>query len=136
MSMYKLRSIILAVAAVVLTTSFAQAGDHAAWPSDWNNWSDPALWVTVGNPGNAHDTQVMNDRTTGYGSVCYTYQIGKYEVTAGQYTTFLNAVATTSDPMGCTTAQCGQAPMAAKSSGAGLPAATRTAWHRAMQTGR
>ena len=49
--------------------------------------------VTVGNPGNAPDTEVMTtDGTTGYGSVGYIYQIGKYEVTAGQYTEFLNAV--------------------------------------------
>ena len=33
--------------------------------------------------------------TTGYGAVGYTYNIGKYEVTAGQYTEFLNAVAAT-----------------------------------------
>ena len=45
-------------------------------------------FVTVGNPGNANDD-------TGYGGVAYTYQIGKYEVTAGQYTAFLNAVAAT-----------------------------------------
>ncbi len=45
-------------------------------------------WVTVGNPGNANDD-------TGYGGVAYEYQIGKYEVTAGQYTEFLNAVAAT-----------------------------------------
>jgi len=44
--------------------------------------------VTVGNPGNANDT-------TGYGRVTYDYQIGKYEVTIGQYTEFLNAVAKT-----------------------------------------
>jgi len=44
--------------------------------------------VPVGNPGNAADY-------TGYGSVAYTYNIGKYEVTAGQYTAFLNAVAKT-----------------------------------------
>ena len=44
--------------------------------------------VTVGDAGNAADT-------TGYGSVAYTYNIGKYEVTAGQYTAFLNAVAKT-----------------------------------------
>ena len=44
--------------------------------------------VTVGDPGNADDT-------TGYGSVGYEYQIGKYEVTIGQYTEFLNAVAAT-----------------------------------------
>jgi len=43
-------------------------------------------WVTVGNLGNTNDT-------TGYGAVGYSYQIGKYEVTIGQYTDFLNAVA-------------------------------------------
>lgn len=51
--------------------------------------------VTVGDPGNAADTKVMYDGTTGYGSVSYTYNIGKYEVTAGQYTAFLNAAAAT-----------------------------------------
>lgn len=51
--------------------------------------------VTVGDPGNAADTRVMWDNTTGYGKVNYTYNIGKYEVTAGQYTAFLNAVAKT-----------------------------------------
>ncbi|MCE5323693.1 formylglycine-generating enzyme family protein [bacterium] len=51
--------------------------------------------VTVGDAGNAADTCVMSDGTTGYGSVSYTYNIGKYEVTAGQYTAFLNAVAKT-----------------------------------------
>jgi formylglycine-generating enzyme required for sulfatase activity len=45
--------------------------------------------VPVGNPGNAADTRYPN----GLGSVGYTYQIGKYEVTEGQYTEFLNAVA-------------------------------------------
>ncbi len=48
-------------------------------------------WVTVGNAGNA------NDPATGgiYGGVNYSYQIGKYDVTIGQYTDFLNAVAAT-----------------------------------------
>ena len=45
-------------------------------------------WVSVGNPGNANDD-------TGYGSVSEEYRISKYEVTAGQYTEFLNAVAAT-----------------------------------------
>jgi len=53
-------------------------------------------WVTVGNPGNAADTEVMStDGTTGYGGVDYAYRIGKYEVTTDQYTEFLNAVAAT-----------------------------------------
>lgn len=46
--------------------------------------------VNVGNPGNAADTRYA---TPGYGRVDYVYNIGKYEVTAGQYTAFLNAVA-------------------------------------------
>ena len=48
--------------------------------------------VPVGNPNNAADTRYA---TPGYGSVGYNYNIGKYEVTAGQYTAFLNAVAAT-----------------------------------------
>jgi len=44
--------------------------------------------VPVGNPGNPDDTH-----GDGYGGVAYTYNIGKFEVTAGQYTGFLNAVA-------------------------------------------
>ena len=54
-------------------------------------------WATVGNPGNAPDTLTMTkgavpDNTTGYGSVGYTYQISKYDVTNAQYVQFLNAV--------------------------------------------
>ncbi|MGD0769443.1 MAG: SUMF1/EgtB/PvdO family nonheme iron enzyme [Tepidisphaeraceae bacterium] len=49
--------------------------------------------VPVGNPGNAADP------STGVGSVAYSYNIGEYDVTAGQYTAFLNAVAS-SDPYG------------------------------------
>jgi formylglycine-generating enzyme len=56
--------------------------------------------VPVGDINNAADTQVMNDSTTGYGSVGYAYGIGKYDVTAGQYAAFLNAVASTSDTYG------------------------------------
>lgn len=46
--------------------------------------------VPVGNAGNADDTE-----GAGYGGVSYDYRIGKYEVTAGQYCEFLNAVAAT-----------------------------------------
>jgi formylglycine-generating enzyme len=47
--------------------------------------------VPIGNPGNS------NDPATGklYGGVEYNYRIGKYDVTVGQYTAFLNAVAAT-----------------------------------------
>jgi formylglycine-generating enzyme required for sulfatase activity len=50
-------------------------------------------FVTVGNPGNAADAE------TGYGAVNHSFMMGKYEVTAKQYCTFLNAVAAT-DPNG------------------------------------
>jgi formylglycine-generating enzyme required for sulfatase activity len=49
-------------------------------------------FVPVGNAGNAADTRYS---TPGYGAVAKDYQIGKYEVTAGQYTSFLSAVAAT-----------------------------------------
>jgi len=45
-------------------------------------------WVTVGDPGNGTDS-------TGYGSVAYVYQMGKYDATAARYSQFLNAVAKT-----------------------------------------
>src|SRR5262245_35410257 len=60
-------------------------------------WATPAGslvtidWVTVGNPGNACETQIQGC----FGSVAYVYQIGKYEVTNAQYAEFLNAVGAT-----------------------------------------
>jgi hypothetical protein len=49
-------------------------------------------FVTIGNAGNAADTQVMTtDGTTGYGSVGYNYRIGKYEVTNAQWVAFIAA---------------------------------------------
>ena len=72
--------------------------------------------VPVGNPGNANDTH-----GAGYGAVGYEYNIGKYEVTAGQYCEFLNAVAATdtyglynssmnNDSRGCQITQNGTGP--------------------------
>jgi len=52
----------------------------------------PAL-VRIGNPGNGADPD------TGYGAVAAPYAFAKYEVTIGQYTAFLNAVAA-NDPHG------------------------------------
>jgi formylglycine-generating enzyme required for sulfatase activity len=51
-------------------------------------------FVRVGDAGNAADAD------TTYGAVDHEYNIGKYDVTAGQYCEFLNAVATKSDPYG------------------------------------
>jgi formylglycine-generating enzyme len=48
-------------------------------------------WSPVGNPGNAADTTVMSDGTSGYGAVPYAYNIGTYDVTNNQYVEFLNA---------------------------------------------
>jgi len=55
--------------------------------------------VPVGNPGNAGEGSGQSYGGYGIdricGAVAYTYNIGKYEVTAGQYKEFLNAVAKT-----------------------------------------
>jgi len=48
--------------------------------------------VTIGNQENTPDTRY---ETPGYGAVDYVYRIGKFEITAGQYAAFLNAVAKT-----------------------------------------
>jgi formylglycine-generating enzyme len=48
--------------------------------------------VTVGNPGNAADTLYGG---VSVGKVDYAYQMGKFEVTAAQYVSFLNAKAKT-----------------------------------------
>ena len=52
--------------------------------------AEPIQWVTVGDPGNASDTD-----PAGYGAVATSFQIMKYEFTNQQYTDFLNSVAAT-----------------------------------------
>ena len=74
------RTILAAVAAMLLTAGAAQAVITIET-------------VPVGDPGNVGDMRIEPDGTSGYGSVSYAYNIGKYEVTACQYTAFLNAVA-------------------------------------------
>ena len=56
--------------------------------------------IRVGDAGNEGDTVVaIWHGTAGYGAVAYDFSIGKYEVTIGQYTIFLNSVAAvTSSP--------------------------------------
>jgi sulfatase modifying factor 1 len=98
--------VIVALVAVLLAAGAAMGQTHAPWPTNWNNWNDPTLWVTVGDPGNVGELSgagaggdILGNGTGGYGpdrvcgAVAYEYRIGKYEVTAGQYTEFLNKVA-------------------------------------------
>ncbi len=103
---------IAAVAAVVLTCVSGAQGDVMM------------KTVPVGNLGNAGELSGSGaggygpDR--GCGAVDYAYNMGKYEVTAGQYTEFLNAVATTdtyglyngsmSTNYGCKIQQSGSSP--------------------------
>jgi formylglycine-generating enzyme required for sulfatase activity len=77
------------LAAVVLGgVCFAQAREAAA--------EVVIETVAVENPGNAGEqSRLPNGDPTFYGGVAYTFWIGKFEVTAGQYTEFLNAVAAT-----------------------------------------
>lgn len=82
-----------------LLATFALAPAHAQPLVDIEN-------VLVGDAGNAANTAIPEVRridgvfvTNYFGSVAYEYLIGKYEVTIGQYTAFLNAVAA-SDPYG------------------------------------
>ena len=71
--------------------------------------------VKVGDAGNAADT----GGTVGKGAVAYEYNIGTTSVTAGQYTAFLNAVASTSDAYGLYNAS-----MASNANGCGITATT------------
>ena len=81
----------LAIATIVLAPAQSGGPQHVGRHQD----ARPLLrldveTVSVGNPGNPDDTH-------GWGGVAYAFDIGKYEITAGQYTAFLNAVAA-SDP--------------------------------------
>ncbi|MCY2929768.1 MAG: SUMF1/EgtB/PvdO family nonheme iron enzyme [Planctomycetota bacterium] len=79
----RMRVFIVALGAMLLAAGMAQAITISTIP--------------VGDPGNAADTRYPDTRDgiSGFGAVAYTYNIGAYEVTAGQYTAFLNFVATT-----------------------------------------
>ena len=65
------------VGVLMLATSITQAQVYNVY--DMPTGQTSLQFVTVGNPGNAADP------STGYGSVGYTYQMGKYDVTLGQY---------------------------------------------------
>ncbi len=86
-----MRAKLVSLAAMVLALLTYAAAGRAAVTIDL---------VTVGNPGNAGENWINPDPNSDIpdavlGDVSYVYQIGKYEVTAGQYTEFLNSVART-----------------------------------------
>ena len=89
------RTMIVAVAAMLLVAGAARAdvfnlgGTRNPVTGAWTGVASLET-VHVGDPGNAADTRYAEP---GYGAVSYTYNIGKYEVTAGQYTEFLNKMA-------------------------------------------
>jgi formylglycine-generating enzyme len=85
----------LAMAAVLLTVGVVRA-DVFQMPAGRTSLQ----FVAVGDRGDAADKTVMNDGTTGYGSVEYKYHIAKFDVTNAQYCEFLNAKAAKSDPYG------------------------------------
>jgi len=82
------------LAALLLSATFARA-DVFNMPEGLTSLET----VPVGNPGNAGELSGVGAGGYGPDRVCgavgYTYNIGKYEVTAGQYCEFLNAVAKT-----------------------------------------
>lgn len=85
--------------------------------------------VPVENPGNDADTRYLQGS---FGSVSYAYNIGKYEVTAGQYCEFLNAIAATDTYKLYNVG--GMWADDARSSAPACRAATRTVWRRIAPT--
>lgn len=79
----------LAAATATVSTAPADVFDMGGTRNADGSWSGLASLETVqvGQAGNAADVD------TGYGSVGYDYRISKFEITLGQYTAFLNAVA-------------------------------------------
>jgi formylglycine-generating enzyme len=77
---------IIAFAVAVIVAAGLARADVFHMPSGQTSLD----FVTIGDPGNAADT-----RWAHFGAVGYTYQMGKFDVTAAQYCQFLNAVAAT-----------------------------------------
>ena len=85
----------MCVAVVVVALSSVEAADVFNMPTGLTSLET----VPVGNPGNAGEWSGESYDGFGEDRICgavdYVYRIGKFEVTAGQYTEFLNAVAKT-----------------------------------------
>ena len=98
------RTILVAVAALLLAAGAARAnvfnmgGVRDPLTGKWTGLASLET-VYVGDPGNIGEPSGVGsfqDASGPYricGAVAYTYNIGEYEVTAGQYCEFLNAVA-------------------------------------------
>lgn len=109
---------VLALAASQAAADVFNMGGTRNPDGTWNGLASLET-VPVGNPGNTADTRYNGGlRPEGYGRVDYEYRIGRFEVTAGQYTEFLNTVAKTdtyglyyggmfSDSYGCRIARTG-----------------------------
>ncbi len=78
---------IIVLACVGVAHAGTRAGLSGNFVVDFQATMDMPF-VTVSDPGNG-------DSVDGYGNVDVVYNIGKFEVTAGQYTEFLNAIAAT-----------------------------------------
>jgi len=83
-----LRLALLGLLLALETSVWANVLNMGGFRNDDGSWVGLASLETVpvSDAGNAPDY-------TGYGKVDYEYRIGRYEVTAGQYCEFLNAVA-------------------------------------------
>jgi len=82
------QSLVVRVAAVVAEETGQWSAYSAEVSPSGANSDNFVEFKQVGDPGNTPDT-------TGYGTVAEEFRIGKYEITIGQYTEFLNAVAAT-----------------------------------------
>jgi formylglycine-generating enzyme len=87
--MRKFKQVIYCQATMIIVVLSVVIGQAAADVFNMPNGQTSLSFVSVGDACNVADS------ATGYGSVAYNYQMGKYDVTFGQYCQFLNAVAKT-----------------------------------------
>ena len=100
---------VFGVVSVILFSASAQAdvfnmgGTRDPTTGTWTGEASLAVRHR-GQSGQRGGYQVMSDGTTGYGSVPYTYQMGKYDVTVGPVLRSFSTPWPRRTPMACTTA--------------------------------